>query len=747
MIPGERIDRYVVEGALGAGGMGEVYSAYDERLRRRVALKVLKKTRHEAEIVAIVLREARAAAALQHPNAVAIYDVVEVDDGVAQAWAFIVMELVDGQSLQSSLSDHSVTLDEKLSWMRQAADALAAAHAQGLVHRDIKPDNMMITRERRILKLLDFGIAKNTASEVLSTRGGLAGIAPWTDDGTIKGTPRYMSPEQARGALVDARTDVFAWGLVAFELLVGAHPHDLFDRAAGELETRAAVGRSKRSAPVRPVAILRAAALEADVPADVVDILLAALVSEVEARTASMAAIVRFFDERSGAVERRASEEGRAALPDVASTATSPDDGVTESPIAPLATLATLAVPAPAPQPDAKRPGFTPARVTLVIVALAAVAAGAKLGLSRPSTGSHAQRGATRASPLPPPPCELLAGSEASMGNLALVADQDGVVVLQAIQPGDGGASRLAARRVSADGATLPLAIHDSAPTDAAWLGSAEGGAVMFARHGAVLVTSRVTSATSLAPARVLLGGRRLGAAEPLVFRSSSRGTAALIGQRRPEGGVSTRVVLLAQQCGMLDATEVDVDPAAAEPAAIHADLALGQGRVAIVQAHDAQAGTLSLLSLADTEASRPCAMTLLRRSSISELPLGFAVAILDEEPWVAMQKGSHELTLADETRTLLLPTDALVTKGPRLVVARDVLVVVWQEEPPRGAKRVVVAVATKAGGLGPRIILGERDDLELDAVVAAGEHVFVSRSAANGGTLERLRCKSRQSP
>src|SRR5690349_3593775 len=159
LVAGSTFGRYRIERELGAGGMGHVYEAQDTLLRRRVALKVVKARDDMRESRARLLREARAAAALRHPNAVAVFDIGEVD-GVT----FIAMEVIEGQSLRRSLRDPSVTRETKLRWLVSIADVLAAAHDVALVHRDIKPDNVMVCADGTI-KVLDFGIAKRAGTE------------------------------------------------------------------------------------------------------------------------------------------------------------------------------------------------------------------------------------------------------------------------------------------------------------------------------------------------------------------------------------------------------------------------------------------------------------------------------------------------------------------------------------------------------------------------------------------------------
>ncbi len=226
--PGDSLDHYVVEALLGEGGMGAVYRALDTRLERRVALKILRpqsETRQSSSTgptsdgPAKLLREARAAAALDHPNATAIFDVGEVD-GVA----YIAMELVDGRSLRAYVGDRSVPVDRRIRWLVDIGSALAAAHERGLVHRDVKPENVII-RSDGIVKVLDFGIARRVTIPNVAPGPNTDGYyATLTEAGLVLGTPHYMAPEQLRGEPVDGRADQFSWGVVAFELLTGSLP-------------------------------------------------------------------------------------------------------------------------------------------------------------------------------------------------------------------------------------------------------------------------------------------------------------------------------------------------------------------------------------------------------------------------------------------------------------------------------------------------------------------------------------------
>lgn len=237
---GQQFDRYRIEALLGEGGMGQVYRAFDTRLHRRVALKVLHPARatqdtKRAEAMARMLREARAAAALSHPNVVAIHDI-----GETAGLTFLAMEFIEGRSLRYLIGDKNSTFQQKLYWMVDVAKALDAAHKAGLVHRDIKPENIMI-RDDGVVKVLDFGIARRAHIANLDAHAQTVSVdhessnnaddAPTstslptlTGKGVMVGTPAYMSPEQIKALELDGRADEFSWGVVAYELFSGKMP-------------------------------------------------------------------------------------------------------------------------------------------------------------------------------------------------------------------------------------------------------------------------------------------------------------------------------------------------------------------------------------------------------------------------------------------------------------------------------------------------------------------------------------------
>ena len=215
---GKTVSHYEVTHCLGAGGMGEVYAARDMLLGRRVAIKILQTAGVVTEESRLrFLQEARAASALNHPNIVTIYDIVREQD-----MDCIVMELVEGETLDVRKARGPVPLQEALEIIDKIADALATTHQQGIVHRDLKPGNVMLTPSGGV-KVLDFGLAKLLAE---LPAGSNTPASPRTQSGFIVGTPAYMSPEQVKGQPVDGRSDIFTLGTIAFELLTGANPFE-----------------------------------------------------------------------------------------------------------------------------------------------------------------------------------------------------------------------------------------------------------------------------------------------------------------------------------------------------------------------------------------------------------------------------------------------------------------------------------------------------------------------------------------
>ena len=219
--PGQKLGSYEIEEKIGAGGMGEVYRARDPRLERTVAIKVLpERTADSSDIKERFQREAKAISSLNHPNICTLFDVGE-EDGLD----YLVMELLEGETLAERLTKGPIATGELLKLAIQVADALDSAHRQGLIHRDLKPGNVMITRDGA--KLLDFGLAKLTVAETdPESLSGLTLTAPLTVDGSIIGTMQYMAPEQLEGKEADARSDLFAFGALLYEMATGKRPFD-----------------------------------------------------------------------------------------------------------------------------------------------------------------------------------------------------------------------------------------------------------------------------------------------------------------------------------------------------------------------------------------------------------------------------------------------------------------------------------------------------------------------------------------
>lgn len=213
---GARLGPYTIIGALGAGGMGEVYRAYDERLRRHVALKVLpesfdedlrRKVRFE--------KEARILGALNHPNILAVFDV-----GTDGGKFFLVSELLDGQTMRQRICQGPLPPREAVDYASQIARGLASAHSQGIFHRDLKPENIFITRDDRV-KILDFGLAKQVGLADVNSKQAEGLDSSTVTTGLLMGTPAYMAPEQLRGQKVDHRADIFSFGAVFYEMVSG----------------------------------------------------------------------------------------------------------------------------------------------------------------------------------------------------------------------------------------------------------------------------------------------------------------------------------------------------------------------------------------------------------------------------------------------------------------------------------------------------------------------------------------------
>ena len=213
--PGTLLGPYEILAAIGAGGMGEVYKAHDTRLRRDVAIKVLQQVVADGAAWERFQREARAASALSHPNICTVHDVGEAD-----GQPYLVMELLEGVTLRAHIGEKALETNAAVAIAVQIADALEAAHKKGIIHRDIKPANVMITGRGHV-KVLDFGLAKQTAideDQPTLTLESLSAV------GTVMGTPQYISPEVLQGARADARSDLWAFGVVLYQMLSGRLP-------------------------------------------------------------------------------------------------------------------------------------------------------------------------------------------------------------------------------------------------------------------------------------------------------------------------------------------------------------------------------------------------------------------------------------------------------------------------------------------------------------------------------------------
>src|SRR5580658_10999308 len=261
-IVGQTVSHYAFLEKLGSGGMGEIYKARDSRLNRIVAVKVLAPGRtRDPQRRRRFIQEARAASALNHPNIVTIHDILPEGDT-----QYMVMEHVSGETLHRIISTGPLPIPQVLQISIQMANALAAAHGAGIIHRDFKPANVMVTGSG-LVKILDFGLAKlvdptATVQSDSSDGGNDATLtqAPLTMEGAIMGTVNYMSPEQAEGLKVDARADIFSFGAVLYEMVTGQRA---FDGDSG-ISTLSAVLRDN----VKPIR-----AIAPDVPSQLDDVI------------------------------------------------------------------------------------------------------------------------------------------------------------------------------------------------------------------------------------------------------------------------------------------------------------------------------------------------------------------------------------------------------------------------------------------------------------------------------------------
>jgi Tol biopolymer transport system component len=216
MTPGSRLGPYEIVAPIGAGGMGEVWRARDPRLGREVAIKVLPASfSADADRLRRFEQEARAAGILNHPNLTAVHDI-----GTHEGAPYVVQELLEGETLRSTLAGGKLSTRKAIDYSLQIVHGLAAAHEKGIVHRDLKPENIFVTNDGRV-KILDFGLAKLTHTEDKNQATNLPTEAAGTEPGVVLGTLGYMSPEQVRGKPADARSDIFSFGAILYEMLSG----------------------------------------------------------------------------------------------------------------------------------------------------------------------------------------------------------------------------------------------------------------------------------------------------------------------------------------------------------------------------------------------------------------------------------------------------------------------------------------------------------------------------------------------
>jgi serine/threonine protein kinase len=287
------LGRFTLLEKIGEGGMGRVYKARDTVLERFVAIKLLPEARlGDTERRARFVQEAKAASALNHPNIITVHEIGELDGRT-----FIVMELIDGKPLSELIPRKGMRLTEALRVAVQASDALAAAHAAGIVHRDLKPANIMVDTLGRV-KILDFGLAKLCAPSAISADEPTRTIAvdqPLTDEGTIVGSVPYMSPEQAEGKAIDARSDIFSFGVVVYEMITG--------QRAFRGESRASVLAAVLSKEPPDMGEIAAAT-----PPEVERLIVRCMRKDVNRRSQSMADVKLALEEL-----REASESGKLA--------------------------------------------------------------------------------------------------------------------------------------------------------------------------------------------------------------------------------------------------------------------------------------------------------------------------------------------------------------------------------------------------------------------------------------------------
>ena len=370
---GQTIGNYRILERLGGGGMGVVYSAEDTRLGRRVAVKFLSEemARRGGQALERFEREARAASALNHPNIATVYDV-----GTHEGRPYLVMELVEGRPLDQKLRERRPDAGTLVDWAIQTADALDAAHAKGIVHRDVKPANLLVNARGQV-KVLDFGLAKVAEPAAAGGGAGTLSAGPTVDElltspGVAVGTVAYMSPEQARGDELDARSDLFSLGCVIYEMAAGRRP---FEGKTAAVVFHAILEREP--APVREA--------NPSVPAKLDEIVAKALEKDREMRYQT-AAELRADLKRL----KRDLESGRSAAPGVsASSTTAPAAPGTATPSSGVPTASSASAPtllAPEAAPNIWKRMLTPGGIGRVVALALAAVLGYRLLLMRPSS-------------------------------------------------------------------------------------------------------------------------------------------------------------------------------------------------------------------------------------------------------------------------------------------------------------------------------------------------------------------------
>jgi serine/threonine-protein kinase len=345
--PPTRLGPFAILGKIGRGGMGVVFRARDEKLGRVVALKVLPENfADDAERRKRFFREARFAASINHPNVATVHEVGEVDGRI-----YIAMELIEGSTLREKLAAGPLPAAEAVRIARDVVRAVSRAHSGGIAHRDLKPDNIMLSTDG-IVKVLDFGLAKPV--EMVDSGEKVESVT-WTQEGRIVGTPGYMSPEQGTGRKVDVRTDVFSLGVILYEMVTGVRPFK------GETSMDVVIATSRD-------AHVRASTLVPALNARVADLIDRCLEKEPDARYANADALLAALDAID--VPRPQSTRTRWAI---AATA-----GLVLVPASILALRLTQTAPATDVRPTARPEPAADAAVTAASATLAPSAAPAQ---------------------------------------------------------------------------------------------------------------------------------------------------------------------------------------------------------------------------------------------------------------------------------------------------------------------------------------------------------------------------------